>query len=62
VDGAGIFACDVARHPNRSDLKEAVMQRRQALKLFARLALCPLCASTNFASEGHWSYDDTAVQ
>ena len=38
------------------------MQRRQALKLFARLALCPLCASTNFASEGHWSYDDTAVQ
>jgi carbonic anhydrase len=46
-----------ARHPNRSDLKEAVMQRRQALKLFAGLALCPLCASTGFASEGHWSYE-----
>ena len=28
------------------------MQRRQALKLFAGLALCPLCASTGFASEG----------
>jgi carbonic anhydrase len=46
-----------ARHPNRSGLKEAVMQRRQALKLFAGLALCPLCASTGFASEGHWSYE-----
>ena len=33
------------------------MQRRQALKLFAGLALCPLCASTDFASEGHWSYE-----
>jgi carbonic anhydrase len=33
------------------------MQRRQALKLFAGLALCPLCASTGFASEGHWSYE-----
>ena len=28
------------------------MQRRHALKLFAGLALCPLCASTGFASEG----------
>jgi carbonic anhydrase len=34
------------------------MQRRQALKLFAGLALCPLCALTSFASEGHhWSYE-----
>jgi len=33
------------------------MQRRQALKLFAGLALCPLCVSTGFASEGHWSYE-----
>ena len=33
------------------------MERRQALKLFAGLALCPLCASTGFASEGHWSYE-----
>ena len=46
-----------ARYPDRSDLKEAVMERRQALKLFAGLALCPLCASTGFASEGHWSYE-----
>ena len=46
-----------AQHPNQSDLKEAVMQRRQALKPFAGLALCPLCASTGFASEGHWSYE-----
>jgi carbonic anhydrase len=36
---------------------EAAMQRRQILKLFAGLALCPLCASTGFASEGHWSYE-----
>ena len=33
------------------------MQRRRALKLLAGLALCPLCASTGFASEGHWSYE-----
>lgn len=33
------------------------MQRRQALKLFAGLALCPLCASVGFASESHWSYE-----
>ncbi len=32
------------------------MQRRHALKLFAGLALCP-CASTSFASDGHWSYE-----
>jgi carbonic anhydrase len=47
----------IAQHPSRSDFKETVMQRRQALKLFAGLALCPLCASTGFASEGHWSYE-----
>jgi carbonic anhydrase len=34
------------------------MHRRQALKIFAGLALCPLCASTGFAEEGHhWSYE-----
>ena len=33
------------------------MQRREALKLFAGLTLCPLCASAGSASEGHWSYD-----
>ncbi len=33
------------------------MRRRQALKLFAGLALCPLCASTGIAAEQHhWSY------
>lgn len=33
------------------------MHRRQALKIFAGLALCPLCASTGFAAETHWSYE-----
>jgi carbonic anhydrase len=33
------------------------MQRRQALKLLAGLALCPLCASRGLAAEGHWSYE-----
>ena len=35
------------------------MRRREALKLFAGLALCPLCASSGFAAEshGHWSYE-----
>ena len=31
------------------------MHRRQALKLFAGLALCPLCAPTGFAAE--WGYE-----
>jgi carbonic anhydrase len=34
------------------------MHRRLALKVFASLALCPLCSSTGFAEEGHhWSYE-----
>ena len=33
------------------------MHRRQALKLFAGLALCPLCASTGSAADAHWSYE-----
>ena len=34
------------------------MHRRQALKVFAGLALCPLCASTSFGTETHqWSYE-----
>ena len=33
------------------------MHRRQALKLFAGLALCPLCAPRAFAADAHWSYD-----
>jgi carbonic anhydrase len=33
------------------------MHRRQALKLFTGLALCPLCASATFAAEHHWSYE-----
>jgi carbonic anhydrase len=34
------------------------MDRRQALKAFAALALCPLCAPAGFAAEGvHWSYE-----
>jgi carbonic anhydrase len=33
------------------------MHRRQALKLFAGLALCPLCAPRGFAADEHWSYE-----
>src|SRR6266849_3631697 len=34
------------------------MHRRQALKLFAGLALCPLCAPQGFAADAHhWSYE-----
>jgi carbonic anhydrase len=34
------------------------MHRRQALKIFAGAALCPLCTSTSFAAESHhWSYE-----
>jgi carbonic anhydrase len=33
------------------------MHRRQALKLFAGLALCPLCSSKGGAEEAHWSYE-----
>jgi len=32
------------------------LHRRQALKLFAGLALCPLCAPRGFAADAHWSY------
>jgi carbonic anhydrase len=40
--------------------REAIMHRRQALKVFAGLALCPLCAAAGFAEEAHgshWSYE-----
>lgn len=36
------------------------MYRRQALKALVGLALCPVCAATSFAEEGHgphWSYE-----
>jgi carbonic anhydrase len=33
------------------------MHRRQALKLFAGLALCPLCAPRGLAADAHWSYE-----
>jgi carbonic anhydrase len=33
------------------------MHRRQALKLFAGLALCPLCAPRGFAADAHWGYE-----
>ena len=33
------------------------MDRRQALKLFAGLALCPLCAPRSFAADAHWGYE-----
>lgn len=33
------------------------MHRREALKVFAGLALCPLCSSKTFAADAHWSYE-----
>jgi carbonic anhydrase len=30
------------------------------LKLFAGLALCPLCAPKGFAADVHWNYEDTS--
>jgi len=33
------------------------MHRRQALKLFAGLACCPLCAPKGFAADAPWSYE-----
>jgi carbonic anhydrase len=45
----------------QNGLWEALMHRRQALKLFASLAVCPLCAATGFAEEKQavpqWSYE-----
>lgn len=36
------------------------MHRRQALKIVAGLALCPMCASASFATEHHWGYEGEA--
>jgi carbonic anhydrase len=44
----------------RRHCREAVVHRRQALKVFAGSVLCLLCASAGFAAEEshpHWSYD-----
>ncbi len=38
----------------------AAMPRRQALRLLTGLALCPLCATTGFAAESSWSYEEAA--
>jgi carbonic anhydrase len=35
------------------------MHRRQALKIFASSALCPLFGSRSFAAESHWGYQGT---
>lgn len=35
------------------------MYRRQAFRIIAGLALCPLCAAQSVASEEHWSYEGT---
>lgn len=35
------------------------MHRRQALRLFAGLALCPLCAPKGFAADTNWGYEGT---
>ena len=37
-----------------------MINRREALKIFAGLAACPLCASTGLAEEHHWSYEGDA--
>jgi carbonic anhydrase len=36
------------------------MHRRQALKMFAGLALCPLCTSSAFTEGRHWGYEGSA--
>ena len=36
------------------------MDRRQALKLFAGLALCPLCSPAARATDHHWTYEGEA--
>jgi len=36
------------------------MHRREALKAFAGMAFCPLCASPSYAAEHHWSYTGEA--
>src|SRR5712672_522620 len=36
---------------------EIAMHRRQPLKLFAGLALCPVCARQGFAADAHWSHE-----
>src|SRR5438309_2070915 len=33
------------------------MNRRHALRLFAGLAFCPLCAPRGVAADAHWSYE-----
>jgi carbonic anhydrase len=33
------------------------MDRRNALRAFAGLALCPLCAPASFAADAHWGYE-----
>jgi|SRR5215467_12681478 len=33
------------------------MHRRQALRLFAGLACCPICTPSSFAADAHWSYE-----
>jgi carbonic anhydrase len=33
------------------------MHRRQALKLLASLALCPVCVAKGFAEDAHWAYE-----
>src|SRR5215472_6580539 len=48
---------EMARRPRR---RETVMDRRQALRLFAGFALCPLCAPAAFATEHHWGYGEEA--
>jgi carbonic anhydrase len=41
----------------RSRQEISRMHRRQALQLFAGLALCPLCTRPDFAADVHWGYE-----
>jgi hypothetical protein len=44
--------------PANQQTPEVTMRRRQALKFFAGLALCPLCAPNSFSAKTHhWTYD-----
>src|SRR5262249_34559625 len=46
------------RRPSKRFEWEKTMHRRQALKAFAGLALCPLCTANTFSAESHhWTYD-----
>ena len=56
-DFDSLAANGVGATEGRGSHRRSVMHRRQALKGLAGLALCPLCAASGLASEGHWGYE-----